>query len=125
MTGGRAVILGPTGLNFAAGMSGGVAYVWDPESRFSARCNTETVELECVDDPSDIAELRHLIELHRQSTGSSVAARVLDGWHRSLAEFVRIMPTDYKRVLAERKRRDPAKVSAVGVPPPLPLVAER
>ena len=125
MTGGRAVILGPTGLNFAAGMSGGVAYVWDPESRFSARCNTETVELEYVDDSSDIAELRHLIELHRQYTGSSVAARVLEDWHRSLGEFVKIMPTDYKRVLAERKRRDPAKVSAVGAPPPLPLVAER
>ena len=125
MTGGRAVILGPTGLNFAAGMSGGVAYVWDPGSRFSARCNTETVELECVDDPSDIAELRHLIELHRQYTGSSVAARVLEDWHRSLAEFVKIMPTDYKRVLAEHKRRDPAKVSAVSTPSPLPLVAER
>ena len=69
--------------------------------------------------------MRHLIELHRQYTGSSVAARVLEDWHRSLGEFVKIMPTDYKRVLAERKRRDPAKVSAVGAPPPLPLVAER
>ena len=125
MTGGRAVILGPTGRNFAAGMSGGVAYVWDPQNRFNVRCNTETVELESVEDPSDIDELRRLIELHRQYTGSSVASRVLEDWPRALSQFVKVMPTDYKRVLAERKRRDPAKVSAVSAPPPLPLVAER
>ena len=125
MTGGRAVILGPTGRNFAAGMSGGVAYVWDPQNRFNARCNTETVELESLEDPSDIDELHHLIELHRQYTGSTVASRVLEDWPRVVSQFIKVMPTDYKRVLAERKRRDPAKVSAVSAPPPLPLVAER
>ena len=125
MTGGRAVILGPTGRNFAAGMSGGVAYVWDPQNSFNVRCNTETVELESVDDPSDAEELRRLIELHRQYTGSSVASRVLEDWPWALSRFVKVMPTDYKRVLAERKRRDPAKVSAVGAPAPLPMVAER
>ena len=125
MTGGRAVILGPTGRNFAAGMSGGVAYVWDPRNRFNARCNTETVELESLQDPSDIDELRHLIELHRRYTGSAVASRVLEDWPGAISQFVKVMPTDYKRVLAERKRRDPAKVSAVSAPPPLPLVAER
>ena len=125
MTGGRVVILGPTGLNFAAGMSGGEAYVWDPQARFKARCNSETVHLECVEDSVDIAELRRLIEMHRQLTGSMVAARLLEDWPGVLAQFVKVMPIDYKRVLAERKRLDPAKVSAVPDPEPLPLVAER
>ena len=106
MTGGRAVILGPTGLNFAAGMSGGIAYVWDPQGRFARRCNTGTVDLERVQDDGDIAELRELIELHRAYTGSSVAARILDAWPEVLEQFVKIMPTDYKRVLAERKQHD-------------------
>ena len=125
MTGGRAVILGPTGRNFAAGMSGGIAYVWDPRSEFNAHCNTDGVDLEGVEDPSDIAELRRLIELHRQYTGSSVAARVLEDWPTALAQFVKVMPTDYKRVLAEHGRRDPAKVADARSRAPLPLVAER
>ena len=125
MTGGRVVILGPTGLNFAAGMSGGEAYVWDPRTLLEARSNKETVHLEPVEDPVDIAELRRLIELHRRYTGSTVAARVLNDWLGALSRFVKIMPIDYKRVLAERKRRAPAKVSAVREPEPLALVAER
>jgi glutamate synthase (NADPH/NADH) large chain len=106
MTGGRAVILGPTGRNFAAGMSGGIAYVWDPRQDFSAKCNTGTVDLETLAEDEDIVELREMLELHREYTGSPVAARILDEWPASLKQFVKVMPTDYKRVLAERKRHD-------------------
>jgi glutamate synthase (NADPH/NADH) large chain len=106
MTGGRAVVLGPTGLNFAAGMSGGIAYVWDVKGDFKSKCNTGTVDLEAVEEDEDIVELREMIELHREYTGSTVAARILDEWPSSLSQFVKVMPTDYKRVLAERKRHD-------------------
>jgi len=106
MTGGRAVILGPTGLNFAAGMSGGIAYVWDVGRDFASKCNMGTVDLEAVEEDDDIVELREMIELHREYTGSTVAARILDEWPASLRQFVKVMPTDYKRVLAERKRHD-------------------
>jgi glutamate synthase (NADPH/NADH) large chain len=106
MTGGRAVILGPTGLNFAAGMSGGIAYVWDVNKDFASKCNTGTVDLEVVEEDEDIVELREMIELHKEYTGSTVAAQILDEWPMSLRQFVKVMPTDYKRVLAERKRHD-------------------
>jgi glutamate synthase domain-containing protein 3 len=105
-TGGRAVILGPTGLNFAAGMSGGVAYVYDAEGDFERKCNLGTVDLDPVDADEDIAELRELIELHKQYTGSHVAERILDAWPGVLGQFVKVMPTDYKRVLRERTRHD-------------------
>ncbi len=113
MTGGRAVILGPTGLNFAAGMSGGIAYVLDVGGDFASKCNMGTVDLESVDEDEDIAELREMIELHKEYTGSTVAARILDEWPMSLKQFVKVMPTDYKRVLAERKRHDEEIESAV------------
>jgi glutamate synthase (NADPH/NADH) large chain len=106
MTGGRAVILGPTGLNFAAGMSGGVAYVWDVNKDFAAKCNTGTVDLEAIEEDEDIVELREMIELHKEYTGSTVAAQILDEWPMSIRQFVKVMPTDYKRVLGERKRHD-------------------
>jgi glutamate synthase (NADPH/NADH) large chain len=106
MTGGRAVILGPTGLNFAAGMSGGIAYVWDVGNDFASKCNKGTVDLEPVEEDEDIVELREMIELHHDYTGSTVAARILDDWPNSVKQFVKVMPTDYKRVLAERKRHD-------------------
>ncbi|MCB1684261.1 MAG: glutamate synthase subunit alpha, partial [Pseudomonadales bacterium] len=102
MTGGRVVILGPTGRNFAAGMSGGMAYVWDPRRQFPRQCNMEGVELEAVEASADIAELKTLIENHYRYTESSVARAVLDNWERSLREFVKVMPTDYKRVLEQR-----------------------
>ena len=104
MTGGRVVVLGPTGRNFAAGMSGGVAYVFDPENTFSANCNMEMVELEKVEDTEDIAELKALIEEHYNRTGSLVSCKVLDDWSSALSQFVKVMPTDYKRVLLERKK---------------------
>ena len=106
MTGGRAVILGPTGRNFAAGMSGGIAYVWNPQGDFASKCNIGTVDLEGIAEDEDIVELREMLELHREYTGSPVAAKILDEWPLSLQQFVKVMPTDYKRVLAERKRHD-------------------
>jgi len=98
MTGGRAVILGPTGRNFAAGMSGGIAYVHDPGGVFPKRVNTEMVDLEPLDD-DDLAWLRDRIEKHRHETGSEVAARILADWGTTASEFVKVMPTDYRRVL--------------------------
>ena len=106
MTGGRAVILGSTGRNFAAGMSGGVAYIWDPENEFPPKCNMEMVELEKVTDQEDIEELRSLIEEHGKLTGSTVAKVILDDWENALNDFVKVMPTDYKRVLEERKKTE-------------------
>tara|TARA_B110000116_G_scaffold270822_1_gene289907 strand:- start:1453 stop:4257 length:2805 start_codon:yes stop_codon:yes gene_type:complete len=104
MTGGRVVILGSTGRNFAAGMSGGVAYIWDPENKFPPKCNMEMVELEKVADHEDIEELRSLIEEHGKLTGSTVANGILDDWENALNDFVKVMPTDYKRILEERKK---------------------
>jgi glutamate synthase (NADPH/NADH) large chain/glutamate synthase (ferredoxin) len=102
MTGGRVVVLGPTGRNFAAGMSGGIAYVLDEEGAFTARCNMGMVDFETL-APEDAIELRALIEEHGQRTGSPVAERVLGEWERLLAQgaFVKVMPRDYKRVLRE------------------------
>ena len=104
MTGGRVVILGPTGRNFAAGMSGGVAYVWDPASEFIEKCNLGMVGLEKVVAKEDVEELRELIEKHRDLTGSTIAIDLLANWSRSLDEFVKVMPTDFKRVLEQRRR---------------------
>jgi glutamate synthase (NADPH/NADH) large chain len=106
MTGGRAVILGPTGRNFAAGMSGGIAYVWDINGDFKSKCNTGMADLDPVENDDDISELRELIELHLEFTGSEVAQRILDDWPEVLSNFVKVMPTDYKRVLTERRRHD-------------------
>jgi glutamate synthase (NADPH) large chain len=106
MTGGRAVILGATGRNFAAGMSGGIAYVWDGQQDFITRCNLGTVELERVETPDDVAELLELIELHHKYTSSAVADKVLQQWPEVIGQFVKVMPVDYKRVLAERARHD-------------------
>lgn len=102
MTGGRVVVLGTTGRNFAAGMSGGIAYVLDMAHTFPSKVNMEMVELGKVTDPREIAELRGLIEDHRHYTGSEVADRVLHDFHHLLPMFVRVMPLDYKRVLEEQ-----------------------
>ena len=103
MTGGRVVILGPTGRNFAAGMSGGIAYVWNPAGDFHDLCNPEMVELEPLQSDGDLAEVRGLIERHLAFTGSTVARAVLDDWRTSVAQFVKVMPVDYKRVLEQQK----------------------
>ena len=109
MTGGRAVILGTTGRNFAAGMSGGVAYVWDPNDTFLASCNLESVQLECVDAPEDVAELKELIDKHRRHAGSKVAEEILADWDRQQPKFKKVMPIDYKRALEEQKRAEAPK----------------
>ena len=116
MTGGRAVILGETGVNFAAGMSGGIAYVWDPLGKFPRRCNMEMVGLEALLDEEENAWLRSLIARHGEYTGSSVAEALLRDWHTSLGQFVKVMPTDYKRVLEQRaqaQRRQPERLADV------------
>ncbi len=104
MTGGRVVVLGETGRNFAAGMSGGVAYVLDEHKNLAANCNMGTVNLEAVDEAYDVAELHQLLENHLKYTGSAVAERLLGNWDHSLSLFVKVMPVDYKRVLLEQKK---------------------
>ena len=104
MTGGRVVVLGTTGRNFAAGMSGGIAYVLDEHNMFKEHCNTEMVDLEPVVDDEDRHKLKGLIEEHFQVTESVNAKRVLEDWDDMLPKFVKVMPRDYKRVLEERRR---------------------
>jgi len=103
MTGGRAVILGPTGRNFAAGMSGGIAYVWDPDGRLKINCNTGMVSLE-EPGPEDYKELEGMIKNHRTHTGSDVAEAILSDWARAKGSFVKVIPEDYKKVLAQGGR---------------------
>ncbi len=102
MTGGRIVVLGETGRNFAAGMSGGIAYIWDKNKTFKDRCNMGMVEFEELEVDADINELKELIKNHLEYTGSTVAKEALDNWEQTLKQFVKVMPTDYKRVLNER-----------------------
>ena len=106
MTGGRAVILGPTGRNFGAGMSGGIAYVYDPENNFKELCNLDTFELENLEIKEDIKELKLLIENHSKYTGSEVSKKILANWKKELALFKKVMPTDYKRVLQEIDKKE-------------------
>jgi glutamate synthase (NADPH/NADH) large chain len=104
MTGGRAVILGETGRNFAAGMSGGIAYVYDVNGNFPGNCNKEMVDLDPVDD-AGAQELRHLIMEHYRYTGSSVAKFILDDFENQLKHFVKVFPRDYKKVLMTRGQK--------------------
>lgn len=101
MTGGRVVILGSTGRNFAAGMSGGIAYILDVQRDFDSKLNTEMVEAGPLEDPAEIAYLRGLIEDHHHYTGSERAARILVDFTRALPRFVKVLPVDYKRVMEE------------------------
>ncbi len=108
MTGGRVVVLGETGINFAAGMSGGIAYVYDPERRFDSRCNLDMVDLELVTELRDVEELRGMIERHLELTGSSRAAYVLGCWDACLPFFVKVFPMEYRRVLGKMSKEDEA-----------------
>ena len=99
MTGGRVVVLGQTGRNFAAGMSGGIAYVRDPVGDFKRRCNLGLVDLGPLARPEDVALVRALIERHVEHTGSALGARLLEEWGDVQQEFVVVMPRDYRRVL--------------------------
>ncbi|MFL6035512.1 MAG: glutamate synthase large subunit, partial [Gaiellaceae bacterium] len=100
MTGGRVVVLGATGRNFAAGMSGGIAYVLDTDGSFATRCNFDLVELEALEQ-EDVDTVRELVEAHLRFTGSKLAGVVLDHWELHLPQFVKVMPRDYKRALVE------------------------
>ena len=107
MTGGKVVVLGKTGRNFAAGMSGGIAYVYDPENKFSnGLCNTETIEFENISE-EDAAELKAIIEKHVLYTESKKGARLLADWNTSLDNFVKVMPTEYKRALERLATEEP------------------
>ncbi|HTZ08361.1 MAG TPA: glutamate synthase large subunit [Acidimicrobiales bacterium] len=103
MTGGRVVVLGPTGRNFGAGMSGGVAYVYDPDRTFSERVNFEMVDLEPLDE-DDCRWLAEIVATHGRETGSAVAERLLGSWETALGDFVKVMPRDYRRVLEATRR---------------------
>ncbi len=105
MTGGVAVVLGETGRNFAAGMSGGIAYVLDRNNHFKIHCNQGMVDLLPVSEEEDVALLKELIQEHRLYTGSTVAKKILDEWEATLPQFIKIYPTDYRRVLEERKQK--------------------
>jgi glutamate synthase domain-containing protein 2/glutamate synthase domain-containing protein 1/glutamate synthase domain-containing protein 3 len=113
MTGGRAVILGPTGRNFAAGMSGGVAYVLDEDGSFASRCNMGLVGFDEISE-SDAIELHGLIEEHHLRTQSPVAARVLRTWEATLPAFKKVMPHDYKRALAELSEQEAEPAESTG-----------
>src|SRR6185437_8260730 len=102
MTGGRVVVIGQTGRNFAAGMSGGIAYVYDEDLQFPRLCNRDMVSLETPDTPDDLATLRRLLENHHKLTGSTRAKEILGDWARELKYFVKVMPNDYRRVLEHR-----------------------
>lgn len=119
MTGGRVVVLGSTGRNFAAGMSGGIAYVLDLHHDFEGKVNQEMVELSSLEDPHEIAFLRGLIEDHHHYTGSELAARILLDFNRALPRFVKVLPTDYKRVMEEEAKK---KEEARRAEYPLPIL---
>jgi glutamate synthase (ferredoxin) len=104
MTGGRVVVLGPTGKNFAAGMSGGVAYVYDERGEFPDNCNREMVKLYALDDPEEREQVRELVRRHAEYTGSSQSRQVYEDWDRAVAKFVKVYPNDYRRVIETQKR---------------------
>ena len=104
MTGGKAVILGATGRNFGAGMSGGIAYIYDKDKDFDKNCNKETFEIESLLE-EDLKDLKELITNHFNYTGSIVAEKIIESWDIEVERFIKVMPTDYKRVLNEMKLR--------------------
>ncbi|MDY7015665.1 MAG: glutamate synthase-related protein, partial [Cyanobacteriota bacterium] len=110
MTGGKVVIIGPTGRNFAAGMSGGVAYILDEEGDFATRCNTQMSDIEPLDD-EDRAIVRQMVEKHSAYTNSQKAAKVLENWGKTARKFVKVMPRDYKRVLQCLKEAEASGLS--------------
>jgi glutamate synthase (NADPH) large chain len=107
MTGGRVVVLGPTGRNFAAGMSGGVAYVYDPDRSFGERLNLDMVDAEPLGD-DDAAWLAGIVSRHADETGSGVAVRLLEDWPSTVLDMVKVMPRDYRRVLEATARAEAA-----------------
>ena len=106
MTGGRVVVLGRTGVNFAAGMSGGIAYVYDPEQDFDLRCNLDMVDIEPLRDQEDINFLKQMIERHVEYTDSPKGKELLENWEKTLSLFVRVMPMEYRRALGKMAEED-------------------
>lgn len=106
MTGGRIVILGRTGVNFAAGMSGGIAYVFDENQLFDTRCNLETVDLEPVIDEEDKQFLYNIIKKHVEYTDSEYAKRIINDWQNMLPKFVKVFPIDYREALKRIKEEE-------------------
>jgi glutamate synthase (ferredoxin) len=104
MTGGRVVVLGATGRNFAAGMSGGVAYVLDEAGDFANHCNTSMADLVALDDQEEIDSLYELIKKHAEATKSQKAFKVIALWEQSVKQFVKVLPRDYARVLKALKK---------------------
>lgn len=119
MTGGRVLVLGSTGRNFAAGMSGGIAYVLDMHNDFEGKVNQEMVEICKLEDPQEIAFVRGLIEDHHHYTGSELAARILLDFNRALPRFWKVLPTDYKRVMEEEAAK---QAEAKKAEYPLPIL---
>ena len=100
MTGGRVVVLGKTGRNFAAGMSGGIAYVWDPDGTFDYYCNMDMIELTLLEDDSDREELRSMLAAHLKYTGSTLASMILDDWDLYARQFLKVTPVEYKKIIS-------------------------
>src|SRR6185312_457755 len=109
MTGGHVVVLGPTGRNFAAGMSGGIAYVLDTDGSFERHCNKALVDLEKLTEPEEIGAVRGLVEEHARRTGSPIAEQLLSEWDERLGEFTKVMPRDYRRALEMRIQEETAE----------------
>ncbi|HEX2998211.1 MAG TPA: hypothetical protein VHP14_25525 [Anaerolineales bacterium] len=99
MTGGRVIVLGRTGRNFAAGMSGGIAYVFDERGEMPAKCNTDMVALQVLTEPDEIEYVKTMLQRHLDATQSAYAERILASWEECLPKFVRVMPRDYERIM--------------------------
>ncbi|MBA0718894.1 hypothetical protein Golax_006613 [Gossypium laxum] len=112
MTGGTVVVLGKTGRNFAAGMSGGIAYVLDVDGKFQSRCNPELVDLDKIEEEEDIVTLKMMIQQHQRHTNSQLAREVLADFESLLPKFIKVFPRDYKRVLAKRKDQEASERAA-------------
>jgi glutamate synthase domain-containing protein 3 len=108
MTGGRVVVLGRTGVNFGAGMSGGVAYIYDEDRHFDSRCNLDMVDLDLVIDQRDQDELRGMLKNHIVYTGSRKALVILEDWEEHLPYFIKVFPMEYRRVLGKMMKEDVA-----------------
>jgi len=112
MTGGRVIVLGKTGRNFGAGMSGGIAYVWDVDGGFKDKCNLSMVQLEKVDADDEVV-LNDLIRRHQVYTKSNIAKKVMDNFHMELKKFVKVMPLEYKRILEQKALEKKMKLTEV------------
>jgi glutamate synthase (ferredoxin) len=116
MTGGRVVVIGKTGRNFGAGMSGGVAYVYDDDGTFPNHCNMEMVSLEPLEESDDLVLVHGLLERHLEYTGSTVAAGLLADWPSAAQWFIKIMPNEYRRALREQQQQSVDESPIAGEP---------